>query len=565
MRRRIIIGIFVFLILGTAIFLLYRSGFREGQVVLEIEAPEESVSGEEIEYKLIVENKNNFDLHDTKLSFSYPEGAIGLSDDGQPLNSLINNFDLTALDSREKKEFVLKAVLTGEKGEIKKARASFTYSPSNLRSVFQKNAESSTTISKVSVPLTLSAPPNVLSGQRIQISLDLRNETENDFENLQVVFSYPGGFTFRKGMPSPDEGSNIFNLSSLKAGEGKRFTIEGDISGFEKEGKRFTAVLKKKFGSRFFNLQKVQTLLTVSTPLLATDVFVNDSRDYIAGAGDGLGYTIRFVNNSNNNFSALELTARLEGQMFEFSSLKADGFFDQNSQTILWNAAAEPLLSNLAPGQEGEVFFGINLKQDFPKVFGKNYSLKVSSLIQTSSVPPDFDLDKISASADLITKIRSKTEFSSRAFYNDSVFSNSGPVPPRVGQKTTYTIHWKIINGGNDLTNVRVTSSILPGISWENKYKLTPSSSEIRYDPSLGRITWLISTVPAGSGATSAAFEAIFQVGITPGPNQAGQAPEILKETVLEAVDNFTKESVNLTQPGITTSTISDAPGIVQQ
>lgn len=565
MRRRITIGLFIILILGTAIFLLYRSGFREGQVILKIEAPGEAVSGEEIEYKIIVENKNNFDLRETKLSFSYPDGAIALGEDGQPLNSLLSNLDLNSLESREKKEFILRAVINGEKGGTKKAKVSLTYGPSNLNSVFQKNAEASTTISKASISLTLSAPPSVLSGQRVQVSLDLRNESENDFENLRVAFSYPDGFTFRKGTPLPSEGGNVFDLVSLKSGDGQRISVEGDISGFEKEGKRFTAVLRKKIGGSYFDVQKTQILLLVSTPLLSTDVSVNDSKDYIAGAGDKLRYIIKFANNSNNNFSALELRVKLEGQMFDFAGLKSNGFFDQNTKTILWNAAAEPLLSNLAPNQKGEVLFEINLKQDFPRTFGKDYSLKASSLIQTSSVPPGFDLDKISASADLITRIRSKNEWTSRAFYNDSVFSNSGPIPPRVGQKTTYAIHWKIINEGSDLTNVRVTSFLLPGISWENKFNVIPSQSDIRYDPSLGRVSWTVPTVPAGTGIVSPVFEAVFQVGITPGLNQVNQAPEILKETKFEAVDNFTKEDVNISQPGINTQFGVDSPGTVQQ
>jgi hypothetical protein len=130
MAKRVLIGLFVFSVLGIAIFLLYRSGFREGQVELKIEAPEEAVAGQEIEYKIIAENKNNFNLKNARLSFFYPEKSIALDQDGQPLDSsLVNDFNLGDFESRDKKEFVLKAVLTGEKGEIKKAKATFIYSP----------------------------------------------------------------------------------------------------------------------------------------------------------------------------------------------------------------------------------------------------------------------------------------------------------------------------------------------------------------------------------------------------------------------------------------------------
>ncbi len=571
--------LFIIILIIAAFLFFQREGFREGQVVLKIEAPEEATAGEEIEYKVRVENKNGSDLIDTRLTFFYPEGSIPLNENGEALNSLINNLGLSILNSGEEREFILKVFLTGDRGEIKKARATFVYTPLGIRSVFQKNSEAETTISKISTPLTLSSPPNVLPGQRIQVSLDFRNETEQDLEDLEIMFSYPDGFLFKRAVPSATEGNNIFKVASLKAGEGERITIEGEIAGSERESKRFSAVLRRKIGSKFFDFQKAQTLTTVTTPLLTTEVLVqgegssaggggiaslNEQKSHIAEAGETLRYKIKFSNNSNNHFSALELSAKLDGQMFDLASLKSDGFFDQNTRTILWNAAVNPLLANLPPNEAGEVSFEIDLKDDFPKTFSKDYSLKVGSLIQTSSVPPDFDVDKISASANLITKVRSKTDFTSRAFYNDSVFPNSGPTPPRVGQKTTYTIHWKIINEGNDLTNLKIISFLLPGISWENKFQGTPSQSDIRYDPSLGRVTWLVPTVPAGTGVISGVFEAVFQVGITPSVNQVTQNVEIIKEAILEAVDNFTKENIMLTQPKITTQSISDLPGVVQ-
>ncbi len=564
MTRRIFIGLFVLLILGISIWLLYRSGFREGQVSLEIEAPEEAIAGEEIEYKVIVENKNNFDLGGINLSFFYPEGSIPLSQEERPASSLTSKLDLSELESRSKKEFVLKGIIAGEKNEVKKARASLTYRPSNITTTFEKNAEVATTISSAPVFLNLSAPPNVLPGQLVQVSLDFRNESNKDLNDLQIVFSYPDGFSLKKSVPLADQNNNIFNLDSLKADEAGRITLEGNISGFEKEAKRFTAALKKKIGNQFFEIQKTQISLTISTPLLTTDVLANDSKNYIAEAGDKIRYTIKFSNNSNYNFSALELRAKLEGQMFDFSTLKSSGFFDQNSRTILWNAAAEPLLSNLAPNQGGEVSFDIELKDDFPKSFSKDYSLRVSSSIETSSVPPDFGLEKISASADLISKIKAKAEFTSEAFFNDSIFPNSGPVPPRVGQKTTYTIHWKIIGEGNDLTNVRIISALLPGLNWEDKVKVTPSQSDLDYNPSTGRISWNLSTVPAGTGVISTVFEAVFQIGITPSVNQTGQSPEIIKEINFEAVDNWTKQNIEINLPGINTSAIKDSPGTVQ-
>ena len=566
MSRRPLVIFFLIVVLALAGLFFFRNGFQEGRVVFEIEAPDRARAGEEIEYRIKIENKNESGIIDAKISFFMPEGSIPLDDDGNVLNSLTKIIETGVLQGGETREYLLKTVLAGEKGEIKRAKASFSYRPSGIQSVFKKDIEAATTISSLSVSLALSAPPSILPGQRVQVTLDLRNETDGDFEDMQVLFSYPDGFFFRTAAPGPSQGNNIFAVNSLKAGEGKRIAIEGDISGFEKEGKRFNAVLRKKIGDRFVDFQKTQILLIVSSPLLSLDVSVNGKKDFVARAGDRLRYEIEFSNNSENTFSALELAVKLEGQMFDLAALQSSGFFDQNSRTVLWNAAAEPLLSSLAPGKRGKVFFEIDLKDDFPNTFGaKNFFLKVSPVLKTSSVPPVFGLDQISTSASLITRIASKTSFTSEAFYNDSAFANSGPVPPRVGQKTTYTVHWKIASEGNDLTNVRVVSSLPPGITFENRSKTVPQSAgELDYNSATGRLSWSAPTVPAGSGTVSSAFEAIFQIGITPGVNQVGQSIDLTKETDFEAIDNFTKENIMLTQSRITTSTVVDSPGTVQ-
>lgn len=566
MSRRLLIVLFFVIVLALAAFLFFRDGFQEGRVSFDIESPDEARAGSEIEYKIKLENRNEAGITGARVSFFFPEGSVPIDDTGNALTSLTKIIEVGDLAGGETKEYSLKAVLTGEKGEVKRAKASLSYSPADIKSVFKKDDEAATTISSLSVSLNLSGPPSILSGQRVQVALDLRNETEEELTDMQVTFSYPDGFVFRTASPAPGQGNSAFIIGPLKAGEGKRITVEGDISGFEKEGKRFSAVLKKRFGSRFVDFQKAQTILTVSNPLLALDLSVNGQKDLVAKAGDRLRYEIEFSNNSENHFSALELSVKLEGQMFDFSSLRSEGFFDQNTQTILWNAAAEPGLASLAPGQSGKVFFEVDLKDDFPDIFGaKNFSLKVSLVLKTSSVPSDFGVDEISATASLITKISSKTDFTSQAFYNDSVFANSGAAPPKAGQKTTYTVHWKIANRGNDLINVRVVSALPPGITFENKTSVIPrQAGTLEYNPSTGRLSWSVATVPAGSGSVSGVFEAVFQIGITPGINQAGQSVELVKETTFEAVDNFTKENIMFTRPNISTSTVSDAPGTVQ-
>ncbi|MFH1222839.1 MAG: hypothetical protein V1647_00675, partial [Pseudomonadota bacterium] len=47
---------------------------------------------------------------------------------------------------------------------------------------------------------------------------------------------------------------------------------------------------------------------------------------------------------------------------------------------------------------------------------------------------------------EFVTKVSSKMELVQKGYYQDEVFGNSGPVPPRVGEPTTYTIMWYVKN-----------------------------------------------------------------------------------------------------------------------
>lgn len=546
-------------------FLLRRVPFREGNVLMKIELPETVVAGEKMEYKIKIENKNKVSLLNSKLTVFYPEKSIVLNQENNPVDSLVDNIDIGTIESKSEKELNLKSIITGEPGEIKKIKAVLTYKIPKSKTVFEKTTEEGLTISRLRIPTTFVGPPNAISGQSIQLIFDFRNEGEDDINDLRVKFIYPDGFDFSKSSPLTSEDNNIWNIAVLEAGNGKRILVDGRISGLENETKSFIAILQRKIGDKFVDLQRNSTQLVISNPLLSVNISVNNKEEFIAQAGDVMNYIIKFSNNSSNNFSALELKASLSGAMVDFSTVDTDGFFNETTKTILWNAAVNPLLSNLGPNQEGEVRFKIKLKNDFPKVFGsKNLFVKVDAVLETPTVPPDFHLEKVSAKDSLITKISSKLDFESLAFYDDSDIRNSGPVPPRVGQKTTYTIHWRIINEGNDLVNVRVSSFLMPGISWEDNFKASPNQPDPVYDSRTGEVVWSLPVVPAGSGSYLPKFDLAFQVGLIPGSNQSGKNMEILKDVKFEAVDNFTNKSIVITKPGINTGNIKDRPGAVR-
>ena len=59
-----------------------------------------------------------------------------------------------------------------------------------------------------------------------------------------------------------------------------------------------------------------------------------------------------------------------------------------------------------------------------------------------------------------IIRIISDVGFVTKAFYYSGPFANTGPVPPKVGQTTSYTIQWSLSNTANNISKGVVRSSL---------------------------------------------------------------------------------------------------------
>ena len=86
---------------------------------------------------------------------------------------------------------------------------------------------------------------------------------------------------------------------------------------------------------------------------------------------------------------------------------------------------------------------------------------------------------QVQDTAELTIKVNSKLGIDAKGYHEDTFLPNSGPIPPKVAQTTTYTIYWYVTNPSNDVENARVEAILPSNVEWLNKFK--PSSSMSRY------------------------------------------------------------------------------------
>lgn len=572
-KKLIIIGsiLVIMVILGMFLFFVLKS-FSESQVSFKIEGPTEVSSGDLATYKVSYENNSKTKLTDIKLLFLYPENSIAIKNE-KIIKKLSNqNVDLPDLDSGQSNNLDFGAFIVGNRGDVRTVRAELVFKATNINSVFRKQQSLATTITSLPIPITISAPPTILNGQKLNYIIDYRNESGSQLSGLKIKVKYPSGFKFVSSNPSPSENQDGWNLGGLEAGLGSRISIQGDIFGAEREEKMISVSIQKPIdtpnGQVFIDLERLDVASIIAGAFLEANLSLNDSSNYTAHLADDLNYKITLKNNADFDITAIKLNAKLDGSMFDLASLKSSGFLDSRSGTISWDQSSLPGLANLGVNQNLMTEFSVRLKSSFGSgiVVASNSFVKISVSAETQNVPPHIDLDKISAQDQIVTRITSAPTLDQSLALNDATLGKLGPFPPKVDSKTVFNVHWTLANPSNNLSPAKVTAILAPGVGWENKTRSSGTPIVPSYNQRTNIVTWDLGNIPTGTGSNFPKYETYFQISIRPSVNQADQAADLLKSIRFDSVDTSTKEKIVLTVRDTTSFSVSDSdqPGNVQ-
>jgi hypothetical protein len=554
----------ILFIISVFIFWFGGPSFVESGVQLSIEGPTQAAVGDEITYKIKYTNLTKSDLSNVRFSFAYPDKSVVIKD-GKPSDVTKEEFTLDTLATNQPGEKEFKAFVSGNRGDIKTAKVTMSYQASGLKSQFEKTASLATTIVSLPVSLTLSAPPNATNGQTVNYILDYRNESANDIPDLRFEFDYPDGFVFVSSTPGADAGSKqLFSIKNLKKNQGSRITVQGTLKGNEGENKPIKVALKRKLGEDFVSYEEASSSTAIVNPLLGVGISLNGSNNYSTYLGDDLVYTVRYSNNSNFNLLGLTMMVTFEGDMFNFSNLDVSGgYYDSSNNTVTWDSSVVSDFASLAPGKKGELTLRLKVKDQFGSggTGTKNTLIKASVRLSSPNIPPGVDSEELLATGSLITKISTQPTFTQLAYYGDPAFGSSGPVPPTVGQETTYTVHWSLINPGNNVSDASIVATLPTGVTWKGSSSVTAGLPDLVYNKNSSEISWKIANLPMGAGSQSSKYEAVFQVSVKPISSQKDTVIDLIRNASFSGKDSITGQAIVVRSLTLTTNDTVDHPG----
>lgn len=560
-RGLVILSGVLFIIVGTVVgFEIRRWMFSESSASVSISGPDQAKSGRLLIYEIAYKNDNRVDINDVEIKISYPEGfKPDENPDFKEESPTSGTYYLGTVKSHTGGKVVLNGKAYSPKGALIYLKVNLAYRPSNYSSQF--NTRTQIGVSVISAPITLEiqAPQNVPSGDAVDYLISYRNDGVEAMPSFKIKVDYPEQFSYSRSEPFPSEGDNIWYIGSLEPNQSGKIVVSGKLEGEREKIKsvKVFAGMTQKGEFIVLNEESANTKIVVSAFSIAQTV--NGLSSLNANPGDTLEFKITYRNDSDIGFRDVIITEKLDSPVLDYTTLNIPGgSFDRDNNLITWKTPDIPGLKNLGPGEEGLIAFSVRVKKVIAVAGGNDKNFIISSLakIDSPDVPTPISMNKIISGNEMNIRLNSKLILDVAGYYNDSSIPNSGPTPPRVGQETTYTLHWKITNISNDLAETKVTAMFPTDAKMTGK--IYPEDTRITYNERDNSILWDVGSVKAGTGVLNPPLEAAFQVKIKPAPSQIGKEVRISGVPSVVARDTFTGETLEKKGDSKTTNLIED-------
>ncbi|MGA2418104.1 MAG: hypothetical protein ABSF55_02610 [Candidatus Staskawiczbacteria bacterium] len=551
-KKTIFITLLSVIVVGFVVYWIYmQSMFSKEILRLEILGPDTAKVGDEIEYDVKYKNNGNFVLQNPTLIFDMPDNS--LTEDGKTRITQSLN-DIYPGDEEIVK---IKTRLLGKEGDFKTAKASLSYMPKNLTARYESDTTFTTKIDTVPVTLDFDLPTKVEKGKDLQYSINYFSNIDYPLENLSIKVAPVAGFDFKSSDPASLDNSE-WKLQTLNKAQGGRISISGNVSADTNQNLTFVAQLGMWQNGNFIVIKEASQDVQIIQPLLSISQQVNGFGSYVASPGETLHYQIFFTNIGSTPFDNLFMVAKLDSSALDMSTIQADeGQVQPNDNMIVWDRSQVSQLSHLDVQQEGEVDFSVKVKSDWSAPGTDASNTVITDEINISQITQKFTI-----------KVNSGLVISQTGFYKNSDIENSGPIPPKTGKATTYTITWDIKNYFSNTKNVKVKATLPQNVSLTGKIMPTDESSNFSFDSASREIVWSAGDILAGTGVSGDPVSLSFQISLTPDSSQKGAVAPLIGQVQISGENQFTNTTITAQDSGVDTSLPDDfadsGGGIVQ-
>jgi hypothetical protein len=557
--------LFIFAAVGFLVFAnLSNLKFTNENVIFKIETPLSIVSGQDQEYKIIVTNREKVNLYNLEVELIYPDGFQYISGLPEAVGEKNNNWSVSVLRPGETQEIKFIGNFLTSINSVESLSGTLNFKPENLNSDFRQRVFLDLNVNSSVIEVNLEAPERFLADKNIQYLINLKNLSQEEIKELEIVLQTPDDFTFVSSTPKIEVNSDklwkidlpasaVTDLeddnNSKEVKETKIF-FEGNYSLADSGGNRELRILIKlrKNGKEILMAEK--TLISkIIKDQLTTSLIINGSaEDQAVNFDDLLFYTLTYKNSGQEEIKNIEVKAILNSEVLLWDTLLNNDKGIKKDNTLTWTGKEIPQLLNLRPGEEGSISWQIRVSD----------LESLSSLVKKFSIESEVEI-KGKLSDDTTNEVKSKKIINTinsdlnlgvtvRYYDDNNLPLGSGPIVPKVGETSSYNLVFILTNNVHDIGDVEVTAVLPRNVSWNNKTNL--ELGEINYDGTGRRVVWQINNLSRNINNV----EANFNLSITPQEDDFGRVLIMLPEIKLRAKDLTTGTEINKSIRAVTTS-----------
>jgi len=125
-----------------------------------------------------------------------------------------------------------------------------------------------------------------------------------------------------------------------------------------------------------------------------------------------------------------------------------------------------------------------------------------------------------------------------RLLYYDGPFENTGPIPPRADQETTYTVILAVSAGANEVSGAKIRATLPPYVRWLGE--ISPGTEKVTWNETTREIVWDAGYLPVGARGEARVRQVAVRLAVRPSVSQINRPFNVLEKISATGIDTFT-------------------------
>lgn len=566
--RRWLIGmvvLFGFLALASwaGFFLFSPTGdkFTGEGVSLTIDGPPQVLSGQMVTYTITVKNSESVPLGTAKLDIRLPRQFVVSRTKPSVTVAERLTWQIGSLGPGRERQFSLTGIYLAPLEAQLDTQAILNYRPADFNSMFQKVATRTIGVGDSVFEVDVIGPERVLPGDSVTIDYSFLNTTENQFQDLKVKAVWPEGFIPESAEPPAlDDNLTEWEIVELPPNSQDHVKVTGSFASDSKGTRPFSFEFGLVDEQGNFGLQALSEyeIQVVEGELVLGLVLNGKSGDQPASFGDQLRYSLSWQNTGQSALENVELSINLEAlpeaTVVDWNRLEDDWEGDLQDGRLTWTSEEITALETIKSGDDGTLDFSLPLLTE-PLTDSPHKNYRVTALAEARINEIDgAEVNRTVRTPPISAILSSDAGFAGEARYFDvdGLPVGTGPLPPKVGEVTSYRVNWLIKNSLHDLADLKVSARLPDNVIWTGKS--TVDAGEVTFDAANSKIIWELNWLPTNVTQLLIGFE----VALTPTADQLGKSPTVIDAAIMEARDRENNNPIILSTPPLTTALPDD-------